>query len=535
MKGVPGTALASDLPPEDRREALIEEAKILAELDDRERKFPIWAYKPIPKLKAFHASRSRVRILSGGNRSGKSHVGVAEGAAYLLGYRPWVLREAGLPMPEQPWLRPPNLPQEAICFNCAGVRVPVPCRIFMVTGQSMRKGVAETLWPKFQELLGPLITKTHVAHSGVIGDFTLKNGSQCFFGSVEQGGFAFESTNYAYNGIDEPISRSVYVGISRGSIDQFAPICMTFTPIGPWAAWIFRELYANNDLTEKEVGRFNISIFDNPYLDQEAISTWANDPTLSEQEKEIRLYGKFRHLTDQIYSNFREASHVVAPFNPPGDGLIGMVIDPHTIKPWAIAYFYIHPTGQIYFFKEWPAGEYTKQTKCKNSIEDYANLIRRLDGALPVSIRLMDPNYGPRTDVIRGRYIPSVRDDLARFGLHFNTSLNDDIEHGEQRVRSLLAWDDTREMDSLNRPKLYFTENCKNLIASMLYYTAKRRPDSDTYDEKKRDETYKDFADVVRYVAVSPIGQMGGFTSFDEDQFGPVLSTEHLGDTGYGE
>lgn len=452
----------------------------------------------------------------------------------MLGYRPWILREAGLPMPEKPWERPPNLPEEAICFNCAGVRVPVPNRIFMVTGQSLRKGISETLWPKFQQLLRPLITKTHVSHSGVIGDFTLKNGSQCFFGSVEQGSFAFESTNYAYNGVDEPISRSVYVGISRGSIDQYAPIVMTFTPIGPWAAWIFRELYANNDLSDKDCSRFNISIYDNPYLDEKAVEAWSNDPTMSESHKEIRLYGKFRHLTDQIYSMFREEHHVIRDFTPPPDALIGCVIDPHTIKPWAIAYFSCSSTGDIYFFKEWPAGEYTKQTKNRNSIEDYANLIRRLDGTLNVSIRLMDPNYGPRTDLVRGRYIPSVRDDLGRYGLHFNTQLNDDIEHGEQRVRSLLAFDDSREMDSLNHPRMFFTESCRNLINSMLYYTAKHKSDDEMPDETKREETYKDFADLVRYVAVSPLGQMGGLSVFDDNQFeGATYGSDDLGD-GYG-
>src|SRR5262245_22878799 len=178
MSGVPGTQPDKVIL---ERSELLTEARIIQELEDRERRFPLWAYTPVPKLRAFHASRSRLRILSGGNRSGKSHVGTAEASSYMLGYRPWILRDAGLPMPEKPWERPSNLPEEAICFNCAGVRVPVPTRIFMVTGQSLRKGISETLWPKFQQLLGPLITKNNVAHSGVVGDITLKIRSQWFF------------------------------------------------------------------------------------------------------------------------------------------------------------------------------------------------------------------------------------------------------------------------------------------------------------------------------------------------------------------
>lgn len=518
----------------DRRQ-LEEQAAVLTELADRERRFPLYSYCPAPKLKACHASRARLRIVSGGNRSGKSHFNVAEGAAYALGYRPWVLRELGLPIPEKPWDRPSSLPQEALCFTVAGVRIPVPNVGFMVTGQSMKKGIGETVYPKLRQLLGSFIVKEHMSHAGVPADVTLKNGSRIVFGSAEQSTLAFESTNYAWTAIDEPIPRRVYVGISRGSIDQFAPIWMTFTPIGPWAAWIFRELYANADLTKKQCERFNLSIYDNPYLPREAVDEWASDPTLSELEREVRLYGTFAHLTDRIYANFNEAVHVVPDFVPPSDGFIGMVVDPHTIKPWAIGYFYVNPVGEVYFFKEWPSSDFTKLRKCRNSIEDYANLLRRLDGAMTVQVRLMDPNYGPRTDMIRGHYIPSVRDDIARFGLHFETQLNDDLAHGEARVRSLLAYDDEKPLDSMNRPRLYVCEGCTNFINAFLYYTAKQRVGGEEADEKRREESYKHFADLARYVAVSPIGQMGGYSQLDFDQFGGEVDTDDLGSTGYGE
>lgn len=520
------------------RATLEAQAAALAVLAERERAFPLYAYRPVPKLRAFHTNRARLRIVSGGNRSGKSHVGCAETGAYLLGYRPWVLREMGLPVPERPWERPENLPEDAICFNVAGIRVPIPNTCFCVTGQSYTKGIGETLYPKLRELLGPvggpLVAKEHMSHAGAPHDVILRNGSRVVFGSAEQGNLAFESTNYTFNCIDEPIPRRVYVGISRGSIDQFAPIIMHFTPIGPWAAWIFRELYANSNLSSEQCARFNVSIYDNPYLPREAIDEWANDPTLSEMEREVRLYGHFAHLTDRIYSIFDEKIHVLPDFVPPTDGFCGVVVDPHTIKPWAVAYFYVNTMGEIFFYREWPTEEYTKLRKCRNSIDDYAALFRRLDGTHNVQLRLMDPNYGPRTDLIRGRYIPSVRDDLSRYGLHFDTGLKDDLEYGEARVRALLAWDTKSPLDSLNRPHIYFTESCHNLINAMNYYTAKLRVGTDEPDETRRDETYKDFADLVRYVAVSPLGQMAGVGALDFDQFGGG-SEDDLGPTGYGE
>lgn len=93
---------------------------------------------------------------------------------------------------------------------------------------------------------------------------------------------------------------------------------------------------------------------------------------------------------------------------------------------------------------------------------------------------------------------------LRGFGLEYH--LNDDLEFGEARVRELLAFDATRPVDDLNRPKLYFTEACPNLIAAMSFYTAHTNADGEVV-EGKREETYKDGADVVRYMAVSPVAQ----------------------------
>src|SRR4026209_373486 len=167
------------------RENLEREAQALLELKERARAFPLYHYEPSSeKVRPFHHSRKRIRILSGGNRSSKSHTGTAEACAYALGYGPWVLKGLGLPEPPKPWIRPAVLPDDAICFNGLGIRVPVPNEIFMVTGQSLKKGIGETLYPKIKKLLGAFITDEHMAHSGVPYDIILKNGSRIVFGSA---------------------------------------------------------------------------------------------------------------------------------------------------------------------------------------------------------------------------------------------------------------------------------------------------------------------------------------------------------------
>lgn len=518
------------------RSILEQEAAALTELRERSKIFPLYYYIPNDKVIPFHLGVKRVRILAGGNRSGKTEANCAEASAYGIGYRPWALRQLGLPVPEKPWLRPDNLPPEALCYNLLGVRVPVPNTIFMVTGQSMKKGIGETIYPKLQKLLGPFITDTHMAHSGVPADITLKNGSRIVFGSAEQGVQAFESTNYTFTSIDEPIPRRVYTGISRGSIDQSAPIVMTFTPIGPWAGWIFKDLYApamkpNHPWIEV----FQVSIFDNRFLSREAIEAFVSDPALSEQEKEARLYGKFMHLSDRVYANFDERVHVIPPCYIPRDWYIGMAVDPHTVKPWAIIYFAVSPTGDLYIFKEWPDTDYTRLRKDTRNVESYANLIRQLDADLPIQTRLIDPNYGPRKDVMRGVVIPSIVSDMAPYGIDFHHKLNDDLAYGESRVRQLLHFNPDRPVDSLNRPRLFITEDCPNTIQAMLLYTALPRVNSDgELDEERRDQTYKDFADVVRYIAVSHVTSSAP-SSYAIGAYGEDPYAEPYPHGGYGE
>ena len=493
------------------RKDLEQEAAALIELEARKKAFPLYYYKPVPKVVPFHTSRRSIRILARGNRSGKSESGMAEAAAYLLGYRPWILRERGIAPPENPWERPADLPPEAICWNLGGCRVQIPNEIFIVTGQSARKGIAETLWPKLKKLLGPLIVDQKMAHSGTPAEFTIKNGSKGVFASDEQKTKAFESTNYTANFIDEPIRRTSFQGIRRGSIDQLAPIALTFTPVGNYAAWMFRDLYQTGMRSDQEqIDVFNVSIYDNPYLSREAIEHFAKDPSMTEVEREARLYGKFRHLVDRIYPNFDEDIHIVPGFTPSSDWLHGLVVDPHSVRPWFIAYFAVNPRGEIYFYKEWPPSDFTKIRRDPKPYEFYLDLFRKLEQDRPVDYRIIDPNFGPRKEINRetGQRVEAITSWFSDRGVHFDAKINDDLLYGEGRVRQLLAFDSGQPQSAVNRPKLYFSEDCPNLIAAMSFYCPKIKADSDAeIKEDERDPTYKDGCDVVRYAAVSKIAE----------------------------
>lgn len=479
------------------------EAQALLEYQSRRKSNPLYHFKPQPKLVPFYRSRARIRMDCGGNRSGKTHGMIAEACAYGLGFRPWALREKGIPEPKPIWRRPDELPDEAICWSTKGIRVQVPNTVMIVTGQPAKRGIGETIWPKILDLIGPYIEKVYYGQGGVPSHCVLKNGSHLIFGSAEQKEYAHESTNHAAYFIDEPIPKRVYTGIRRGSVDQGAPITFAFTPLGKHAGWMFNELYRRAD--GRGISVFHVSIFDNPYLSKEEVEAFANDPTISDVEKLARLYGKFTHLVDSIYPNFEESVHLVDSFEPPEHWHIIHSVDPHNVRPWAMAWGAITPRGEIVWYREWPTRDFTTIRRDTRTIAEYAHLIRRIEGTRPADLRVIDPNAGPRKDVVKGHEIGSFVQELGRHGLHYYHRINDALAWGEARVRALLAFDRDRAIDATNRPKMYITRDCINIRNSLSFYTAaNRNSEDDMPDEMKRDETYKDFADVVRYAVASP-------------------------------
>jgi hypothetical protein len=511
----------------------------LQELTERQKDFPLYYFEPNPKLRVFHSSKSMINMLSGGNRSGKTEHLVEEACCQSIGYRPWVLRHLGLSAPKDPLERPSNLPEDAICYDASGIRIRVPNTIMIGTGLDLKKGIRETIHPKVMKFLGPeggpIVDKVYWSHSSTPNMIRLKNGSEIKYASSLQRGLSWEATNYAWYGIDEPIPKRVYSGVRRGAIDQAARITFSFTPLGPNAAWMFRDLYRKSD--GRRISTFNISIFDNPWLPPEAVEEFANDPAISDVEKEARLYGKFLHLIDRIYPQFNEEVHIVEAFLPPKEWFIGHVIDPHTVKPWAMAWFTVTPRGELIFFREWPASDFTALRRDTRTPQEYAQLIRQIEGNRPADLRIIDPNYGSRQDTVRGVYIPAVKDILQEFGIFCHDQINDNLQYGEARVRALLSWDTKNQISTVNAPRLYYTECCLNSINSMLYYiAANKSAEDDMPDENKREETHKDFADLTRYAAVSQAAEVALTDTWLNNQpFSSDIVDAYPNLSGYGE
>ena len=84
-----------------------------------------------------------------------------------------------------------------------------------------------------------------------------------------------------------------------------------------------------------------------------------------------------------------------------------------------------------------------------------------------------------------------------------------EIEQGLQAMNNLMAYDRTKPIDSVNRPRFFVSEKCANLITAMAEYTL----------EGGLKMPWKDFIDCARYGAIS------GIYHGDEIAESPIQST----------
>lgn len=238
--------------------------------------------------------------------------------------------------------------------------------------------------------------------------------------------------------------------------------------------------------------------------------------TLTEEQREVRLKGRFIHLSGLVFSLFtpQEAwwcfpcakrvmpvdghcltcqredlepfTHLIEPFPLPANWPVVMVIDPHPRKQDAVAWFAVTPTDDAYCVAELQVG---------GTAGDVAREVRALElarGFAPVR-RLMDPNIATETNdkLQRGWTIRKAYDDA---GLRCDLA-NDEINAGIQTVNEWLKPD-----PATRRPRLVVFRDCTRVAYGMTHFTWDewtRQGDREP-KEKVRDR-YKDFPDLLRY------------------------------------
>ena len=480
--------------------------------------------EPFIRSKNMFGRTPKRRILESGEKCGKTRINIMEGLAHAMGFRPWL---------------DASDPDYRI-----SIRVPNQGLMGCMT---MAQSVAAKIEPELIALIPPHCAPEWKRDTtGALKSVTLTYdyagkvcGSTIHIRSYNQLADTFLGIDYDWLSWDEPPPEDILKAAERGKVVTNAPSWFAMTPLSQAYLYdLFSVKAFNGGGTDQEIAIFHGSIWDN-------CQDWCrrcdcvipeNDPVnmsdphmerpvdrcpLCRQvmgfmaragiEEYLKMYsdpderaahedGKWAHLSGLVYKELDRERHIVPDFQIPKDWMRLESVDPADAKKtrWLFAAVSPEdiqvngkPASRIYVYAyllaDGGAEEIVRQVKIKRAQYNYVQ---------PTFV-ILDSKYGARTQMGE----TSWEDEFAKAGvgrIELSHSAPGDVALGHKRVKEYLKphYSKIRGKDS---PGLVFFENgCKgdrSPIQDMFNYQWK--PGTD-----KPEETYKDFCDCVRYLAL---------------------------------
>lgn len=523
-------SFASEHPAEFAK--LLGEVADLAEQDRRERALYYYNVRN-PMASPVHQSMAREIAICGGNRSSKTTTMLAEAAIQLTGIIPEALKG--------------TYPREKLR---GPIRARICCNSLVDTLEPIIK--PKLRWDQWNGIGDPADGRGHwgwipreclkggaweKAYSDKYRTLTVRNtttwgsGSEttystCQFLSYDQDLTAFVGTSLHLVGHDELPPQDIYRENRLRTLDVKGQIYTAFTPPDEAGAQIrdvsyfFDEVYERGLAGPKKhpsVETIVLYTEANSILDAQAILDLSSRMTAA--QREVRLRGAFIHLSGIVYHDFTiydatwcfkcakriipvdghctscadkdiiEYCHVIPEFKVPKEWPVVFVIDPHPRKADVMGWFAVSPRDDVYMIGE---------LEVEGTADDVAKSIRLWEEAHLVSParRLMDPNIATETNdkLQRGWTLQRAYDEVGiRCAL-----ANDEMNTGIERVHQLLRPD-----PYTRRPRLAIFEDCNKTIHAMTRWSWDEwtRQSGDKEPKERVRERYKDFPDVVRYLA----------------------------------
>lgn len=320
------------LNPEQKREA----EGILEALDDLRTQDPLQFFNPHAKQHDLLMSAEPVKAFLGGNRSGKTTIGIVDDLIQAID-------PAAVPVHLKQYKRwaPP--------FYC---RIATPDFTSTMEGviyQKLRE------WAPRAQLVGDSWSKAYDKQNRVL---RFKNGSWFQFMTYEQdldkfGGAALHRIHY-----DEEPPESIRKECLMRLIDYAGEELFTMTPL-MGMTWMYGDIWEPWEKGELEDGFVvTVDMDDNPYLDE--VTKRRVLRGLSEEERKARKEGRFVHFGGLIYPSFSRDDHCVPDTRPPegdeespwGDCDVYVGIDPGQRHMAAVVYCAVDHAGKITVFDE---------------------------------------------------------------------------------------------------------------------------------------------------------------------------------------
>jgi phage terminase large subunit-like protein len=393
-------------------------------------------------FEAFNAD-TKILVVCGGNRSGKTEVGAsivtafAEGKEYFRGEPAWSWVK-NLPIPEK---LAKNIWIVGLDFNV----------------------LRDVIWR--EKLM------TGAAHPGFIPkDDSIanisQNDKQIFFKnqavitgkSADSGREKFQSASVDLVWIDEECDAEIFDECYQRTVDCGGRIIVTVTPLtdissGVREPWVFN-LFEQMKQGRKDIKFVNLSVLDNPIISREEkdklIVKWAGHV-----EERARLYGEFVRRSGLVYPMWNRSKHLVKPALPEKQWMRVVSIDPAATGVTAALWGAIDPAGNIRLYREY----YEKDLVVSEHVK---NILVRNAGDT-IDLWLIDPKWGSQRNaethktgqqLYRDNGIP-VR--LAEVGEDYG--LNSSLEYMQAAVT-----------EASRHPKVWVHSDLGHFISEMEHY-----------------------------------------------------------------
>ena len=385
--------------------------------------------------------------------------------------------------------------------------------------------------------------------------FVLPNRSQCWFLNQSQDIKVIEGGEVDLIWIDEEINADWLRTLRYRTATRRGKIILTFTPISGYTS-VVKEFVSGMMITKSlpaSMLKDTINVPGLPKGEMPHVAKCRNPSSRviwfhselnkyspfdeikralhgrTNYEVKIRAYGYAESLAGSQFPKFGEWN-IIPASQIPEKGTNYMAVDPAGARNWFMLWLRVDEHGRKFIYREWPGidlGEWAipgdktdgkpgtaQRNGAGRGINDYKALIRELEGDEDISDRFIDPRAGG-TQAIGKEGGTSLIDLLQEDPepMWFTPAAGLRVEDGVSIINDWLAWDKDQPLLAIeNEPKLYVSEECKNIIYSLREWTGADGDKGAT----------KDPVDVLRYLAVmnpthannltyQPQGQIGSY------------------------
>lgn len=464
----------------------------------------------------------RRRFLEWGNKGGKTHIGLGEDVAHAIGYRPWLTEDD---------------PDYTI-------DIPIP-NIGLIGCETKAHSVVEKIDPGLRFLIPKLcFPKFKKNPQGYLTTVTLpedgkgnKCGSQFHIRAYKEDADTFEGLDYHWAHWDEPPPQPILTAAERGKLVTNAPSWFTMTPLkepyiydnftlkapfdeeieiirgeiwhncADWCNWCKRKFPENNEKNYLGLSIRQIKKCPNcnrtlGFILKAGIDEYLK--TLPEEEREAREKGIWRHLSGLVYKTFSRDDHVYEDLSIPRRWTKIEGIDPHDAEATCYLFGAISPEEieiqgkrrhRIYWF------DHLQLKGDLDSMVRQIRVTRETHGYQSPQWIVIDAKYGERTQM-EGRCWERELRDRGIGNIILSQSKPGDVELGHKIVRDYLK-PHYSTLTGQSKPGMLFAKNgCGGQGGPIHHMTNYQYRVKAPVGNVKPSDEYKDFPDIVRYVAL---------------------------------